>query len=63
MKRNRIQCNKCKDIIESKYTHDFKWCKCGAVAVDGGNSYWRRIGNKEDWTELTSPMYKESNPT
>ena len=22
---NKIQCKKCKDIIESKYVHDFKW--------------------------------------
>lgn len=31
--RNRIKCNHCKDIIESTYRHDFKWCKCGKVAA------------------------------
>lgn len=40
--KNAIQCVNCKDVIESKYTHDFKWCKCGTVAVDGGLSYTRR---------------------
>lgn len=39
---NKIQCVKCNDIIESKYTHDFKFCKCGNVAVDGGKEYLKR---------------------
>ena len=40
--RNAIQCVHCRDVIESKYTHDFKSCKCGAVSVDGGLSYTKR---------------------
>jgi hypothetical protein len=32
--------------------HDFKFCKCGAVAVDGGKDYLRRVGNKDDYEEL-----------
>ena len=39
---NRIKCNKCGDIIESNHRHDFKWCSCGAVAVDGGHDYLKR---------------------
>lgn len=50
---NRIRCNKCGDIIESTSVHDFKFCKCGAVAVDGGHDYLRRCGNREDWEELS----------
>ena len=50
---NKIRCNKCGDIIESTSVHDFKFCKCGAVAVDGGHSYLRRCGNREDWEELS----------
>ena len=50
--RNAIRCKKCNDIIQSKRRHDFKCCKCGAVAVDGGLDYLRRIGNQEDWEEL-----------
>ena len=42
---NKIKCKKCGDIIESKTRHDFVSCKCGAVAVDGGDSYLRRTGN------------------
>ena len=50
---NKIQCNKCKDIIESKYVHDFKWCSCKSIAVDGCLEYLRRVGNLEDIIELS----------
>ena len=50
---NKIKCNKCGDIIESIDQHDFKFCKCGACAVDGGKDYLRRCGNREDWEELS----------
>lgn len=50
---NKIKCNKCGDIIESVSVHDFKFCKCGAVAVDGGHDYLRRVGNLGDWEELS----------
>ena len=50
--RNRIKCKKCGEIIESMRRHDFKFCKCGAVAVDGGKDYLRRVGNKDDYEEL-----------
>lgn len=50
---NKIQCKKCKDIIESKHVHDFKWCKCKSIAVDGGLEYLRRIGNFENIIELS----------
>ena len=51
--RNAIRCKKCNDIIQSNSRHDFKSCQCGAVAVDGGLDYLRRIGNQEDWEELS----------
>jgi len=50
---NKIKCRKYGDIIESIDGHDFKWCSCGAVAVDGGREYLRRIGNAEDFEELS----------
>lgn len=53
IKVNKIRCNKCGEIIESKSVHDFKFCKCGAVAVDGGKDYLRRCGNREDWEGLS----------
>lgn len=50
---NKIQCRKCRDIIESKTVHDMKFCKCGATCVDGGTDYLRRCGKKEDIIELS----------
>ena len=44
----KLQCNKCKDIIESKHVHDFVECKCGAIFVDGGDEYTRMGGEIED---------------
>ena len=49
---NKIKCKKCGDIIESTYRHDFKFCKCGAVAVDGGKDYLRRIRYEEDYDSI-----------
>ncbi len=43
--KNAIQCKLCGDIIESKTTHDYVKCSCGACSVDGGHEY-RRIGCK-----------------
>ena len=50
--RNAIRCKKCGEVIESKSVHDFKFCSCGACAVDGGHEYLRRCGELEDWEEL-----------
>lgn len=51
--RNTIRCKKCGNVIESTYAHDFKFCSCGAVAVDGGKDYLRRCGKHEDFEELS----------
>jgi len=52
LKRNAIECRKCGDVIESKFTHDFKCCSCGSVGVDGGLEYARITGELEDVIEL-----------
>ena len=49
---NKIQCRKCKDIIESVHRHDFKFCKCKSVFVDGGKDYIRRGGDPNDMIDL-----------
>lgn len=41
--RNIIRCKHCGDIIESVSVHDFKFCSCGSVAVDGGHDNLRRL--------------------
>lgn len=39
--RNKIKCKHCGEVIESESRHDFKFCACGKVAIDGGHiSYW-----------------------
>ena len=46
---NQIKCLDCGDEIYSAHRHDFKYCKCESVAVDGGMAYLRRLGsNYED---------------
>ena len=50
---NKIQCRKCKDIIKSKCFHDFKWCTCKSIAIDGDLEYLRRVGNLEDIIKLS----------
>jgi CHAD domain-containing protein len=51
--KNQIKCLQCGDVIESISVHDYKTCKCGACAVDGGREYLRRTGNIRDWEELS----------
>lgn len=53
IRTNRIKCKKCGDIIESYDVHDFKWCSCKFVAVDGGREYLRRLGYPDDYEELS----------
>jgi len=53
IKPNKIQCKKCGDIIESIDVHDLKFCSCKSVAVDGGPEYMKRIGNANDYIELS----------
>ena len=48
----KIKCRKCKSVIESKSRHDFVWCKCKAIFIDGGNDYTRIGGNFEDIEEV-----------
>lgn len=54
IRRNKIQCNLCGDIIESKYRWNFVTCKCGKISVDGGLDYLKRSFQKpNDYLELT----------
>ncbi len=47
--RNSAKCGACGDEIESTHRHDFKYCQCGAIAVDGGKAYIRRLfTNRQD---------------
>ena len=61
--KNCIKCNYCGDIIISESRHDFKACRCGLVAVDGGTDYLRRSfkNSTDDYTDLSE--YEETNET
>ena len=50
---NKVKCINCGEIIESKTINDFKRCMCGKIAIDGGKEYLKRIGNDEDYIELS----------
>lgn len=50
---NMMRCNRCGDEIESTSRHDFKWCSCHSVAVDGGHDYLKRCGDLSDWTDIS----------
>ena len=50
---NRVKCHACGDVIESRHRHDFRWCSCGAIAVDGGKAYLKRMGNLNGYIELS----------
>ena len=54
--QNQIRCKRCGDEPYSAHRHDYKSCKCGAVAVDGGMDYLRRTGNPEDYEDLSHEM-------
>ena len=43
--QNAATCLGCGDFIVSKHRHDFVTCTCGAVSVDGGQEYLRRVGD------------------
>lgn len=45
--QNAVSCNGCGDFIVSKHRHDFVTCTCGAISVDGGQEYLRRVGSLE----------------
>jgi len=42
---NKARCKKCKSVIYSITGHDYVTCKCGAISIDGGMNYGRRIGD------------------
>ena len=57
---NRIRCKKCGDIIESKFTHDYKECSCKSCFVDGGHEYLRRgFIEKGCFEELSEVIIEE----
>lgn len=48
-----VKCRLCKDVLKSKFSGDYKKCKCERIAIDGGkNKNQRRfIGDLQDVEE------------
>lgn len=52
--KNAIRCNRCGDEIESKSTHDFVTCSCGACSADGGHECLRRCAaSVDEFTDIS----------
>ena len=47
--KNRAKCRLCEDIIESFHSTDYISCKCGEIALDGGDSLKCYA---KDWSNL-----------
>ena len=56
---------KCSAVVESRHTHDFVWCNCRALAVDGGVEYVRWVFDDinlvEDLCEYAESAENNSN--
>jgi hypothetical protein len=59
---NAIKCLHCGDKLVSTHRHDFKFCKCKSVAVDGGEAYLRRLGQRADYQEASVIEIRSTDP-
>lgn len=58
--RNRAQCLRCGDVIESKSVHDFVTCSCGNLSVDGGHDYLKRsILNHDEYQDMSVTYFPQ----
>lgn len=51
--KNRAYCKLCGKEVESKSVHDLRSCKCGALSVDGGRDYCRRVGHPANYIDTS----------
>ena len=56
---NKARCRNCKDVIESKWRHDWTCCSCftgtennTGIFIDGGEDYRRYGGNLDNFERL-----------
>jgi len=57
---NEAECRLCGDQIFSGHRHDYKECKCGAIAVDGGLDYQRWVGHIGNIIDRSMCMSEEA---
>jgi len=59
MEINAIRCKVCGDIIWSRHVHDFRYCSCKKVAIDGGREYCRTMGELDNIEFLIGDVDKD----
>ena len=57
-KVSAITCPECGYTIFSRAHHDFRYCFCGKVAIDGGRTYTRTL-YPSDWKNPPEPKLVE----
>ena len=57
--QNAAVCSKCDDEVWSATRHDYRECKCGAIAVDGGLDYVRRVGDMSSFIDRSVYVSEE----
>jgi hypothetical protein len=59
--RNSLHCLKCDEEIVSEHRHDFKWCSCKSIAVDGGKDYLKRcISHNAEYIDTSESESEET---
>ena len=58
----RIRCKHCNTVIESTHVHDFKYCPCGKVFVDGGPEYMRFGFPQSPWQDHLEILHDPTPP-
>lgn len=65
---NKVRCKKCDDIIESLDTHDFKYCSCASIALDGGKEYQKvlwginateKVADVDEYIDFSYTIYED----
>lgn len=51
--QNAVTCLSCGDFIYSMHRHHFNTCTCGAISVDGGQDYLRRVGAIDNCVDMS----------
>jgi hypothetical protein len=57
LKVKAVRCRSCGRTIYSRSVHDFHWCDCKKVAVDGGRDYLKVTGEPEDYEVVDVLLY------
>ena len=56
---NKVKCRLCGDVLISEHRYDWKQCRCGELAIDGGTKYLRRVV-KTDLVNIIELSEKET---